>query len=74
MGVYIAAFFVAAFLALVVKMVIGTRRTYECDLCGRQEVCVVWEGSKGSAGHVCQQCIDLEDGRVRCHFQRTVTR
>lgn len=45
---------------LLVLMLTGSKRYYDCDLCGRHAACVAWESSKASANHVCDQCRGLE--------------
>lgn len=47
------------FLFFAVALIIGGRRRvkFNCDLCGRYCECVMWEGSKAAASHVCAECI-----------------
>jgi hypothetical protein len=35
-------------------------RYYDCDLCGRHAACSAREMGKASAGHVCDQCWEME--------------
>lgn len=46
--------------SLLVLLLRGSKRYYDCDICGRHAACEAWESAKASANHVCEQCRGLE--------------